>query len=190
MSDAIVSIRNSMWISCGSMVCLTLSLALLGLNNFERWYPNPAEEMYNRERPSRTGLHKAPGPASHAPLGHIPTMFGIFKFQVKVEVPGFPVAEMEKTDAWAELQKGVAAYGQELELTRNEVAKERDRMSDLLSASYRHSVRQKTGRTWLATVFMLGAMVFMLLDVPNMRRALAEVRAAKAAQEDFRAKGE
>lgn len=189
MSDGIIQMRNFGWISCGSIVCLTLSLALLSLNNFEGWYPNPAEEMY-RERPSGAGFDKAPGPASHAPLGHIPTMFGVFKFQLKVEVPGFPVAEMEKTDAWAELQKGVTAYGQELEFTRNEVAKEERRMSDLLDASYMHSVRQKTGRTWLATVFTLGAIVFMLLDIPNMRRAFAEVRAAKAGREDVTKGGE
>jgi hypothetical protein len=40
----------------------------------------------------------------------------------------------------------------------------------------------------LAILFTLGAIVFMLLDIPNMRRSFAAVRAAKAMQKDVTAK--
>jgi len=188
MIDAIAQIEKSQWISCGYILCLTLSLAFLLLNGFEAAHPHPAEEMF-REKLSGVGLGKAPGPASHVPLGDIPSMFRIFKFGLMVEAPDFPIAEMEKTSAWAELQKKVAAYDEELERTRNEVSKERRRMSDLLVASYAHSAMRSVRMMRLSVFFMLGAIVFMLLDIPNMRRTLAAVRAAKATQKDVTDKG-
>ncbi|MDY0355247.1 MAG: hypothetical protein RBR19_05165 [Sedimentisphaerales bacterium] len=102
MIDAITQIQKSQWISCGYILCLTLSLAFLLLYSFEAGHPSPAEEMF-REKLSGVGLSKAPGPPSHVPLGDIPTMFRVFKFRLMVEAPDFPIAEMEKTSAWAEL---------------------------------------------------------------------------------------
>lgn len=187
MIDVIADMKKSQWISCGYILCLTLSLAFLLLDSFEAGHPNPAEEMF-REKLSGVGLSKAPGPASHVPLGNIPTMFRMFKFGLMVEAPDFPIAEMEKTSAWAELQKKVTAYDEELERMRNEVSKARRRMSDLLMASYTHSATHSIRMKRLALLFTLGAIVFMLLDIPNMRRSFAAVRAAKATQKDVTAK--
>jgi hypothetical protein len=61
-------------------------------------------------------------------------------------------------------------------------------MSDLLMALYTHSAMHSIRMTWLTVLFTLGAIVFMLLDIPNMRRSLAAVGAAKATQKDVTAK--
>lgn len=69
---------------------------------------------------------------------------------------------------WAELQKKVTAYDQELARTGNEVSKERHRMSDLLMVSYVHSARQSARIIRIMWFFLpSGGVIFMLLDIPD-----------------------
>ncbi len=113
----------------------------------------------------------------------------MFRASLFLESPDFPIEEMVKTKAWAELQKEVTAYDQKLEIRRDEITKERRRAFDRLMALSVKGVRNRARMAWLSILSTIGFIVFLLLDVPNMRRALAEARAAKAAREDGTAKG-
>lgn len=164
---------------------LILSLVFCLLGIFEGRSPNPVGEML-AELQARDEQNREPEPATHVLLRDAPEMFRASLF---LESPDFPIEEMVKTKAWAELQKEVTAYDQKLEIRRDEITKERRRAFDRLMALSVKGVRNRARMAWLSILSTIGFIVFLLLDVPNMRRALAEARAAKAAREDGTAKG-
>ncbi len=96
----------------------------------------------------------------------------LFENALRQEASGFPIEEMVKTEAWAGLQQAVAAYDQRLQL----MGDQRDEQT-----------------LWMLRFGMfsnLGMLVFLLLDLPRLRRLSAKAERAKAWQQGLTAEGE